>query len=49
MICIDDIITDDNFQEWIVESYIINYDDVTGYVCRNIKSNEYQIFEEVEF
>lgn len=28
MICIDDIITDEDFQEWIVESYIINYDDV---------------------
>lgn len=47
MIYIDDIITDENFREWIVESYIINYDDVTGYVCKNIKSNEYKIFEEV--
>ncbi|WP_154568082.1 hypothetical protein [Clostridium botulinum] len=49
MIYIDDIITDGNFKEWIVESYIIDYDNVTGYVCRNIKSNEYKIFEEVEF
>ncbi|MBY6985132.1 hypothetical protein [Clostridium sp. RO3] len=49
MICIDDIITYENSQEWIIESYIIDSDNVTGYVCRNIRNNEYKIFEEIEF
>lgn len=30
-------------EKWIVESEVIDVDDVIGYVCRNIETNKYKI------
>ncbi|MBY6805157.1 hypothetical protein HYH33_16705 [Clostridium botulinum] len=31
--------------KWIIESEIIDVDNVTGYVCRNIETDEYKIID----
>ncbi len=31
--------------KWIIENYIIDIDDITGYVCKNIETEEYKIID----
>lgn len=32
--------------EWLIESYLIDVDDITGYICKNTKTGEYKIIDD---